>query len=118
MGGRGSGSGFRAGGNSQQSATVAQHSGIVPNAIEIARYNRQFEADIQSHTTAQNDRAERILESYLAKEEQVAQNYDTYVATGYISGESDPWWQDHQRSLGALSVQLDAFRRIRARLGR
>ena len=117
MGGRGTGSGFRAGGNNPQATKRNWMQGTV-NQRSLARFTANLANDIATHSSQQNDSAERRMEYYIAREEEVARNFDTYIATGYIASPDAPRWQSHQESLGTLKAQLAAFRAERRRQGR
>lgn len=88
------------------------------NQRSLARFTANLANDIATHSSQQNDSVERRMESYIAREEEVARNFDTYIASGYIASPDAPWWQSHQEALGTLRAQLAAFRAERRRQGR
>lgn len=108
-------------GNPTITATLASRDwtqGTAPNEADMLGIRSAARRGIATHTPAQNDQAIRNIEAQLAREENIARNYDTYVARGSITGPNDAWWTDHQRTLGYLRAQLAAFQRERKRQGR
>lgn len=88
------------------------------NQQSMRRFTATLANDIATHSPQQNDSVERRLESYIAREEEVARNFDNYIASGYIASPNAPWWQSHQEALGTLRAQLAAFQAERRRQGR
>lgn len=126
MGGRGSGSGFREGGSRPETEALRAESdaetsrrlqGIEPSEADMKGIRSAARRGIRSHTREENDRAIRNIQRDLEREEEIARNYRAYVARGAITGESDPWWVGHQRTLGYLRAQLAEFERVRRRTG-
>ena len=105
------------GGNPTVTASRNWMEGTV-NQQSLARFKSNLANDIATHSPQQNDTVERRMESYIAREEEVARNFDTYIASGYIASPDAPWWQSHQEALGTLKAQLAAFRKERKRQGR
>lgn len=134
MGGRSSSSGFRAGGNApamspeNMAAMMARRAeadaetrrrlqGTPPTEADMKSIRSAARRGIASHTREQNDQAERNIRRDLDREEEIARNYRFYIANRTITSESDPWWQEHQRTLGYLRAQLAEFERVRRRTG-
>lgn len=108
-------------GNPTITATPASRDwtqGTTPNDADMLGIRSAARRGIATHTPAQNDQAIRSIERNLAREENIARNYDTYVASGSITGTNDAWWTDHQRTLGYLRARLAAFQRERKWQGR
>lgn len=109
------------GGNPTVTAAAASTNwmkGTTPNSADMLGIRSAARRGIATHTPAQNDQAIRNLERDIASEEEIAQSYNTYLASGYIKGPDDKWWTDHQKTLGYLRAQLAAFQRERKRQGR
>lgn len=117
---RGGAAALGVGGNPTVTASVSTDwmKGTTPNSADMLGIRSAARRGIATHTPAQNDQAIRNLERDIAREEEVAQSYDTYIASGYIKGPDDKWWTDHQKTLGYLRAQLAVFQRERKRQGR
>ena len=65
---------------------------------------------MKQHSKAENIRAYKRIQDWLAKEKNVLDNYDNYVKVWYIQNKSDPRWQYHEDSYKS-AVESEKTRR-------
>ena len=75
----------------------------------------QIKRGIATHSSEQNDRAERNYLRDIQKEKEIVDRKDAYIRTGHIKSANDPWFKDHVNSYNNLKAQLEIFRKERKR---
>lgn len=72
--------------------------------------------DIKTHSTSDNDKAERNMERSIKREKIIVDNFEKYKRTKLITGRNDPWFAGHENSLKILTEKLNFFREQRKKL--
>ena len=102
---------------------------MAKSADYMARYRAQNRATlsqeekqrttkgIQTHSSAENDSAQRGIENYIAREQKIVDSYDNYKRIGKIKSRDDPWFKGHLDSLNSLKAKLAYFKKERKRRG-